>query len=99
MANNPLALDTRPGSIHKRPLSAAESNSLADSPTGSERSLAGLAGGPKPLIFRLTDRLRLDRHLVACVMCEFFCSWFFMVSQWVLGFFRSFYTCRTFVFM
>lgn len=47
----------------------------------SSQDLDGLTPKYKvPIIMRLTDKLNIERHLVACVICEFFCSFFLMVS-------------------
>ncbi|CAD5221910.1 unnamed protein product [Bursaphelenchus okinawaensis] len=49
------------------------------SSASSDNNIAAMQPQPYiPVLFRLADKLKVDRHLVACVMCEFFCSMFFM---------------------
>lgn len=49
-----------------------------------------------PFFFKVADRLDWDRNMIACVLCEFFCSFFLIVSFLALLLRLNFSVRRTF---
>ncbi|CAD5227049.1 unnamed protein product [Bursaphelenchus xylophilus] len=48
------------------------------SSASSDNNISTLPPPKLPALFKLADKFNIQRHLVACVMCEFFCSFFLM---------------------